>query len=62
MFTRQRERDVSVGMDSEIVLWYHPGPTLAVRMRDLQKRIDKEFILLYMQPSFRDSTDCVACR
>jgi hypothetical protein len=35
MFTGQRERDVSVGMDSKTMLWDLLGPILA---RDFQKK------------------------
>ena len=52
MSSAQRERDVSVGMDSETVFWDLPSPSL---VRDLQKNrvAYRKFILLYMEAAFR---------
>jgi hypothetical protein len=61
MFTGQMERDVSVGMDSETLLWDLPGPILVRYLKKIKRHVGN-FILLYMQASFREGTDYIACR
>jgi hypothetical protein len=47
MFTGQMERDVSVGMDSETLLWDLPGPILVRYLKKNQEACREFYPFVY---------------